>query len=193
LRIVEIGTFLLPSRLSLTRMLGGDRDAIVAAFAAEFHEFATPPPLSSDGLLIDFHRSIGARQMETMLFEGAIRHPELGLLRLYLGSLSVGFVVAEVDLPDGAPIDLDTHQGVDTFKTTESNLTTGVAPLVASWADRAERALHSDWRQPRPTSAMPAGSLLWWHRLAVDPPAGSDFSAPRLFGVTVQVGEQVRC
>jgi hypothetical protein len=40
---------------------------------------------------------------------------------------------------------------------------------------------------------MPASSLLWWHRLAVDPPAGSDFSAPRLYGVTVQIGEQVRC
>jgi hypothetical protein len=192
-RIVEVGTFLLPSRLSLTRMLGGDRDAVSAAFETEFQEFETPPPLRSDGLLIDFHRSLGARQMETMLFEGAVRHPELGLLRLYLGSLSVGFVVAELDLPDGTPVDLDTHQGVDVFKTAESNLTTTIAPLVASWAERAERALRPGWTQPRPPSAMPAASLLWWHRIAVDPPADSEFSAARLYGVTVQIGDAVRC
>ncbi len=193
MRIIELGTFLLPTRLSLTRLLGGDREAVVRALHAEFHEFAFAPPLQSDGLFLDFHRSIGARQMETMLFEGAVEHPELGLLRLYVSSLSVAFVAAELDIPDGTPVDLDTGQGRDGFKLIESNLTTAVAPLIASWAGRAQRAIRPEWTQPRPPSAMPASSLLWWHRIAVDPPADSEFSAPRLFGVEVALGDQVRC
>jgi hypothetical protein len=193
MRVVQLGTFLLPSRLSLTRMLGGERDAVLAALQAELSEFSTPPPLHSDGLLIDFHRSLGARQMETMLFEGAIQHPELGLLRLYLSSLSVGFVVAEIDLPDGTPVDLDAGVGVDAFKALESNLTTAIGPLVASWAQRAERAFRPEWRQPRPSSTMQASALLWWHRIAVDPPAGSEFAAPRRYGVKVALGDDVDC
>lgn len=193
MRIVELGTFLLPTRLSLARLLGGDRDAVMADLQAEFSEFTSAPPLRSEGLLLDFHRSQGARQMETMLFEGAIEHPEVGLLRFYLSSLSVGFVAAELDIPDGTPVDLDTGQGRDEFKQHESRLTTIVGPLVASWAERAARAVRPEWTQPRPSSAMPAASLLWWHRIAVDPPADSEFSAPRLYGVTVTIGDDVRC
>ncbi len=193
MRIVELGTFLLPTRLSLPRLLGPDRDLVLAALSAEFAEFSSPPPLQSDGLLIDFHRSLGARQMETMLYEGAIAHPELGVLRLYLSSLSVGFVAAELTIPDGVPVDLDTGQGQSTFKVAESDLTNAIAPLVASWARRAAGALRPEWTQPRPPSAMPSETLLWWHRIAVDPPEASEFSAPRLYGVTVTLGDEVRC
>lgn len=193
MRIVEVGTFLLPTRLSLTRLLGGDRDAVMAALQAEFSEFASAPPLRSDGLLLDFHRSQGARQMETMLFEGAIDHPEAGVLRLYISSLSVGFVAAELDIPDGTPVDLDTGQGRDEFKQHESRLTAALGPLVSEWAERASRAIRPEWTQPRPSSAMPASSLLWWHRIAIDPSADSEFSAPRLYGVSVVIGDGVRC
>ncbi|HEX5995120.1 MAG TPA: hypothetical protein VFY84_08285, partial [Jiangellales bacterium] len=156
-------------------------------------EFASAPPLRSEGLLLDFHRSQGARQMETMLFEGAVEHAEVGLLRLYLSSLSVGFVAAELDIPDGPPVDLDTGQGVDEFKAYESRLTAIVGPLVAGWAARASRSVRPEWTQPRPSSALPASSLLWWHRIAVDPPADSEFSAPRLYGVSVAIGDGVNC
>jgi hypothetical protein len=54
--------------------------------------------------------------METMLFEVPFSILDWGRLRLW------GFVVAEVDLPDGAPIDLEIRQDVDTFKTAESDL-----------------------------------------------------------------------
>jgi hypothetical protein len=193
MRIVELGTFLLPKRLSLTRLLGGDRDAVAAAIAAEFSEFASAPPLRSDGLLIDFHRSLGARQMETMLFEGALDTPDLGLVRLYFSSLSVGFVVTEIDIPDGVVVDLDTGAGQDDFKTLESALTAKVSPLVKQWCDRVEHAIRPECTQDRPSSAMPAGTLLWWHRISVDPPADSEFSAPRFFGVSVELGDTVRC
>lgn len=193
MRIVELGTFLLPSRLSLTHLLDGGRDAVMEALQAEFHEFVSAPPLRSEGLLLDFHRSQGARQMETMLFEGAIEHPAAGVLRLYISSLSVGFVAAELDIPDGTPVDLDTGQGRDEFKRYESRLTAIVGPLVASWAERASRSVRPEWTEPRPSSAMPASSLLWWHRIAVDPPADSEFSAPRLYGVHVTIGDDVRC
>jgi hypothetical protein len=193
MRIVELGTFLLPSRLSLTHLLDGQRETVAAALQAEFHEFSSAPPLRSEGLLLDFHRSQGARQMETMIFEGAIEHPEVGVVRLYLSSLSVGFVAAELEIPDGTPVDLDTGQGSDEFKRHESGLTTTVGALVTGWAERAARAIRPEWRQSRPSSAMPASSLLWWHRIAVDPPADSEFSAPRLYGVDVVIGDGVRC
>ena len=193
MRIVELGTFLLPTRLSLTRLLGGERDRVIAALKDEFSEFTSAPPLRSDGLLIDFHRSLGARQMETMLFEGAVELANLGLIRLYFSSLSVGFLVAQLDVADGVAVDLDTGEGQDDFKALESALTTAVAPLVTEWSSRALRAMRPEWTQDRPPSAMAAGTLLWWHRLAVDPPAGSEFTAPRYFGVNVELGESVRC
>jgi hypothetical protein len=192
-RIVELGTFLLPTRLNLGWLLDGGREAATTALAAEFTEFASPPPLHSDGLLIDFHRSLGARQMETLLFEGAVDQPGLGRVNLYLSSLSVGFVVAQIDIPDGAAVDLDSSVGLTDFKSLESGLTTAVAPLITAWCDRVQRALPPEWTQARPTSAMASGRLLWWHRIAVDPPAGSEFAAPRFFGVDITIGGGVRC
>jgi hypothetical protein len=131
--------------------------------------------------------------METMLFEGAIEHPDLGVLRLYLSSLSVGFIAAELDIPDGMPVDLDTGQGREGFKAIESRLTSAVTPVVEGWAGRAARAIRPEWTQPRPSSAMRASSLLWWHRISVDPPPASEFSAPRHYGVNVVLGDEVRC
>jgi len=193
MRIVELGTFLLPERLTLSKLLSGGRDRVIEALQSEFREFSSPPPLQSDGLLIDFHRSLGARQMETMLFEGAIEHPELGVLRLYLSSLSVGFVVAQIDIPDGTPVDLDTGQGQNDFKALESTLTAGLVPVIDEWCRRTQRAFRPEWTEVRPSSAMAAGQLLWWHRIAVDPPADSEFSAPRTFGVSIDLGDGIRC
>ena len=193
MRIVSVGSFLLPVRLDLGRLLAGGRDGVVAALRAEFGEFATPEQPAADGLLIDHHRSFGARQVETMLFEGAIDHPESGRLTLFVSSLSVGFVLAEFDLPDGTSVNFDTGDGVALLKTPESALTRVVAPLVADWSERVRRALRPEWTQPSPAGAMTSGVLWGWHRIAVDPPAGSDFAAPRDFGVTVTLLDGIRC
>jgi hypothetical protein len=193
MRVVELGTFLLPARLSLGRMLGGDRDVVVEALRAEFREFRTPPPMQTSGLLLDFHRSLGARQMESMIFEGAIDHESLGLLRFYISSLSVAFVVAELNVPDDLSVDLDTGEDTGYFKAAESALTDAIGPLVARWGERARRALRPDWTEDRPPSAMTPGRLLWWHRIAINPGDAAAFASPRLFGVDVTLGDAVRC
>ena len=90
MRVVNLGTFLLPMRIALTDLMTGGRDEVAAAIARELSEFTTSGELpSSGGLLFDFHRSIGARQIEGMLFQGAVELPGVGLVRLYVTALSV--------------------------------------------------------------------------------------------------------
>jgi hypothetical protein len=193
MRIVEVGTFLLPRRLTLPGLMAGGRTLVHDALCAEFSEFYTPPPLESGGLLLDYHRSIGARQMETMCFEGAIEHDGIGAVRLYVSALSVGFIVVNLEFPDGQRVDLDRDGAQSMFKQYESGLTESVSPLVVEWSGRIDRALRPEWTQERPPSAMAAGQMLWWHRVAIDPPPGSEFASARWFGVTAELGSDLRC
>jgi hypothetical protein len=193
MRVVEVGAFLLPRRLTLTGLLAGGRELVRDALHAEFSEFAAPEPLASGGLVLDYHRSLGGRQMETMLFEGSIQMPSLGVVQLYVSSLSVGFVVTQLDIPDGESVDLERGGGQTAFKQQEDALTKTMFPVVSEWSARIERTLHPEWTQERPPSAMVAGQLLWWHRVAIDPPPGSEFASPRWFGVEVVLRSDVRC
>jgi len=192
MRVVELGTFLLPFRLSLPDLLTGGRDQLKTALQDEFSEFAAPPPLRSSGLVLDFHRSIGARQMESMVFEGAVDVDGLGVVNLYISALSVGFVITSLDVADGESVDLD-KDGDSAFKQRESALTDVVSPLVTEWCRRVGRATPPSWMQQPPKSTMVSGQLLWWHRVAIDPAPGSEFAAARWFGVEAKLGPDLHC
>lgn len=192
MHIIDFGTFVLPLRFPLTDLITGERDTVAAALRAELSEFTPLGGPESSGLLLDFHRSTGARQMETMLFEGVREVPGLGRVRLYLSSLSVCFVVVTIDLPDHVVADLETTGDRESFKSYETPVTDAVNVLVADWAARVERAVPAHLKQPRPNVAMAAGQLLWWHRVSVDPPAGREFPAARWYGVPVELADGVR-
>ncbi|HET6213684.1 MAG TPA: hypothetical protein VFE14_12545, partial [Micromonosporaceae bacterium] len=72
MRIVDVGTFLLPIRFSLSGLMDGDRERVVAAVAAALPECGPGHVFERSEVLLDFHRSQGARQMEAMVFEGSL-------------------------------------------------------------------------------------------------------------------------
>ena len=122
MRIVSIGTFLLPVRLSLTNLMDSERDAITSAIRREFAEFTVLQQADPTELLLDQHRSTGARQVETMLFTGTMHNEDLGAIQLYLSGLSIGIVVVEFELPDGTVVDLESTGSRQDFKGYEATL-----------------------------------------------------------------------
>jgi hypothetical protein len=193
MRIVDVGTFLLPKRLSLPALMSHQqRGGFADALTREFAEFRVPGPLATDGLLLDFHRSTGARLMETMLFQGAVDIDGLGKVRLFISSLAIGFVVVSFDLPDGLVVDLETTGDRDIFKEHEAPVTEAVNPLVADWCDRVVRALPPACLLERPEGTMAASKLLWWHRVSQNPPRGAEFPVARAFGVVADLGDGAR-
>jgi len=193
MRIVDVGTFLLPKRLSLPALMTDQRGTFAEALSREFAEFHVPGPISSDsGLLLDFHRSTGARLAESMLFEGAVDIAGLGKVRLFVSTLAIAFVVVSFDVPDGLVVDLETTGERDSFKSHETPVTDAVNPLVVEWSRRMVQALPAGCLLPRPEGTMEAGKLLWWHRVCQNPPRGSEFAVARAFGVPADLGDGAR-
>jgi len=191
-RVVDLGTFLIPVRLSLAALMDGGRDEVVAALQTTFSEFATAEPVESSEVLLDYHRSIGARQTELALFAGSRLIDGLGLVQLHLSSLSIGFVMIELDLPDGTVIDLESTGAREGFKAHEAVAAQLVSPYVAEWAERVARCLPAHLVGPRPEAALPASRLLWWHRIAVDPALGEEFPATRWYGESADLADGAR-
>lgn len=189
MRIVDVGTFLLPVRFSLSGLMSGGRDRVVSSVAAALPECAVDQPAEHSEVLLDFHRSQGARQMESMVFEGALVLDGLGPVRLYISSLSVGFVVVEFDLPDDTVVDLETTGPRRNFKAYEAPVSEALAPLIADWCERIARTVDPAVCEPRPPAGLPAGQLLWWHRLAINPPVGQEFPAARWYGVRADLAD----
>ena len=193
MRLVSVGTFLLPVRFSLPAMLDGGRDRLAAAVAAEFSEFTTLVDAPESELLLDFHRSRGAARMSTALFAGVTKVPGLGTIQLYLSSLGAGFVVAELTVPDDLAVDLDDELAAARFKEYERPLSHAVDPLVKEWGDRAAAAADAAIAEPRPAYALPACRLLWWHRIAQDPPEGKEFAAAKWYGERAELADGMEC
>jgi hypothetical protein len=190
MRIVNLGTFLLPVRFSLSALMAqGGSTRVTAAITAALPEYGTDAAPETSELLLDFHRSQGARQMESMLFEGSVPVAGLGRVHLYISSLSIGFVVAEFDLPDDNAVDLEDTTSRRSFKAYETPLSEAVKVLVAESSARISRAVDRRLCDTRPEAGLPAGELLWWHRIAVNPPPGREFPAAHWYGVRVDLAE----
>lgn len=190
MRIVDLGTFLLPARFSLSMLMSGERDRLMSAVDAALPECQSTSenaPISE--VLLDFHRSQGARQMESMIFEGRVEVEGLGPVGLYISSLSVGFVVVEFELPDDTVVDLESSGSRQSFKSYETPVSEALRPLIADWAERATRAVPGDLIEPRTPGSLPAGQLLWWHRIAVNPLSEHEFPAARWYGTRADLAD----
>jgi hypothetical protein len=144
-------------------------------------------------LLLDYHRSTGAQQMETMLFSGSAVFDTVGRVRVYISSLAVGFVIIEHGLPTGMTVNLETDRSREQFKAYEAPLSAALAPLIADWSRRIAAAVPPAVARPRPSVALPDSSLLWWHRVGLvdNPEAG--FHSARWYGTTAQLSDGVTC
>lgn len=190
--MVHIGTFLLPIRFSVADLVGGARDVLSAALTEELREFETLPETATPGAtIVDDHRAIGAKQMETMIYSGTTEVPELGKMHLYISALAVGFVVLESLLPDGIVADLEDAAARDRFKEFETPLGDKTAPLLANWSTRIAGATPPHLVRPKHSRAMPAGQLLWWHRVAVDPRPGQEFAAAHWYGTQADLARGI--
>jgi hypothetical protein len=190
LRIVDIATFLLPLRFSLSDLMAGGGARLKAALTTEFSEFGAAQPIQSE-VLLDYHRSVGAMSMETMVFAGETSIPGLDRVQLYISSLSIGFVVISFDVPDDLVVDLESTGPRDSFKAVELEVATQLMPVITRCCERVVLATPPDLVRDRPVAALPAASLLWWHRVAIDPPPGREFPAARWYGVEAELADGV--
>jgi len=189
LRIVNVGTFLLPVRFSLgVLMKPGGRDDLAEMLRAGLTEFRSDAAVDDADLFFDVVGSVYQR-METMVFSGATEVEGAGVVRLYVSSLAVAFVVSEMDLPDDMSLDLDVPEDCERFKEYEGPVTEAIKPLIAQWSERVVEVVDPALLRPLPPSAMQSGTLLWWHRLCVDAPPGIEFPNPRWYGVPVELAQ----
>jgi len=136
-RIVNIGTFLLPIRFSLKGMMEGDgRRRLAKALTAHLSDFQSRALTTGDGLFLDVQSSAHQR-METMVFSGVTVTEAGDAVRLYVSSLAVGFVVVEMNLPDDLVLDLDDEAACERFKEYEGPITERVEALLRPGAARS--------------------------------------------------------
>jgi hypothetical protein len=191
MRIVDVGTFLLPVRFSLSDLMAGGRERVVAAVESALPECGPGHVFEPSEVLLDFHRSQGARQMESMVFEGATSIEGLGPVRIYISSLSVGFVVVEFELPDDTIVDLEITGSRQSFKAYETPVSEALKPKIAGWCESIARSVDPELTDQRPQAGLPAGQLLWWHRIAVNPPTDQEFPAARWYGVRADLAHDM--
>jgi hypothetical protein len=186
-RIVNIGTFLLPIRFSLKAMMEGDgRRSLAKALTAHMSDFQSLALVTGDGLLFDVLESVHQR-METMVFSGVTVTETGDTIRLYVSSLAVGFVVVEMDLPDDLVLDLDDDAACERFKAYENPVTDRVEALLPQWCRQVAAAADPRLLRPVPEAALSQGKLLWWHRVCVDGAPEVEFPGARWYGVPVEL------
>ena len=185
MRIVNIGTFLLPIRFSLKGMMEGDgRRRLGKALSAHLSDFQSRAFTTGDGMFMDVQSSVHQR-METMVFSGATVTEAGDTVRLYVSSLAVGFVVVEMDLPDDLVLDLDDEAACERFKDYEGPITERVEALLPDWCRQITAAVDPGLLRPVPEAALGQGTLLWWHRVCVDGAPEVEFPGARWYGVPV--------
>lgn len=187
MRIVNIGTFLLPVRFSLTGMMEGDgRRRLAKALTAHLTDFQSRALTTGDGLFMDVQSSVHQR-METMVFSGATVTENGDTVWLYVSSLAVGFVVVDMDLPDDLVLDLDDDAACERFKEYEGPITDRVEALLPLWCEQITAAVDPGILRPIPDTALNNSTLLWWHRVCVDAAPEVEFPAARWYGVPVEL------
>jgi hypothetical protein len=186
-RIVNIGTFLLPVRFSLTGMMEDDgRRRLAKALSAHLTDFQSRALTTGDGLFLDVRESAHQR-METMVFSGVTVTDAGDTVWLYVSSLAVGFVVVDMDLPDDLVLDLDDPVACERFKEYEGPVTERVEALLGGWCRQIVGAVDPGILRPISEAALDNSKLLWWHRVCIDAAPDVEFPSARWYGVPVQL------
>ncbi|GAB3666370.1 hypothetical protein GCM10027589_31450 [Actinocorallia lasiicapitis] len=185
MQVVEIGTFLLSRRFSMSKLhregVEGTRNQITATLT----EISAGFDVEAGTLLLDYHRSQGAQQIETYVFWGMLDPQRLGLewvrsCTVYISSLSVGFVVVEIDVPDDVTLDFQAQVGPTGLKFYELALEGVLRPLIADWCRRIEEAV--DCVELPLDVSLPRAKMLWWHRILIAPGPELEPATTKVYG-----------
>ncbi len=169
-----IAPFLMRYRLGEASLRGGDVGQRLAEVVEEaIGGFAAISQGPESAVLFDHHQSTGGSRLGGHHVSGTVDVEDVG---------QVGLRFA----PDGccfAIITLEVTQR-DDIHAAEARLVERLGPLVSGWTDRISTAMAATGLvMPASPAAQPAGKLLWWHRLLVDPPADQEPASTRVYGV----------
>lgn len=163
MKALLLAPFLLPRRAILTRSLNsGDKWDV--------------DNLDRSALMIDRHKADGAMRLSQ---QRQVEHLDLangGEVRIYLGAVSIGCCVIEIEAEDQA-----------SMHALELRLLEELRPGIANVATRLGNAMDKTASEPRGSDPadVPHSQLLWWHRVLIDP----DFEprATEVFGTPFQL------
>lgn len=165
MKAILVAPFLLPRRAILTMSLdSGDRWDV--------------DNIDRAALMIDRHRGAQAMRLAQQREVDRISLPSGQDVQLFLGAVSIGTCVIEVDVENQLSLHALEEQLLDELR-----------PIIRSRAARFSAQLDSASSEDRGESPadLPHSRLLWWHRVLVDPPA--EPRATRLFGTHFELSE----
>jgi hypothetical protein len=172
MQVIEIAPFLLPKRISLENLLvGQDGESPERHFATLCADIAATMPtgipspifgapvVEGSKVFINQHRSLGAAEVENEVLDRTLHTEDLGDIRLYISSLSIGFVIIPLEVPDLDALHDRERELIDPLNQHIRHwcrlITSGISPAV--------QGPHSWWN-------LEPMRALWWHRVMVDPP-----------------------
>jgi len=162
-----VAPFLLPRRAVLTKSLdSGDRWDV--------------DNIDRAALMIDRHRGVEAMRLAQQREVGRISLPSGQEAQVFLGAVSIGTCVIEVDVETQAEL----HR-------VEEALLDELRPLIRAKALEFSAQLDPATSESRGNSPadLPHSRLLWWHRVLVNPDPAVEPRATRIFGTPFELSE----
>jgi hypothetical protein len=190
MRVIEVAPFLLPRRISLENLLvGQDGESPERQFAGLCADIAATmptgirPPISGTSgttrtsvaedskVFIDEHRSLGAAEVENEVFNRILHTEDLGDVRLYISSLSIGFAIIPLQVAD-----------LDALHARERELIDPLNQRIRHWCQLVTTGVSPALHDPHPWWNLESMRALWWHRVLIDPPRLRQPATIRHFG-----------
>ncbi|MBV9025338.1 MAG: hypothetical protein JO362_16445 [Streptomycetaceae bacterium] len=172
MRVIEVAPFLLPRRISLENLLIGQngesperhfaklRAGIAAAMPADIRPpIFGPSVVEGSKVFINQHRSLGAAEVENEVFDRTLHTEDIGDVRLYISSLSIGFAIIPLEVAD-----------LDALHVRERELIDPLNQHIRHWCHLVTSGMPPALQGPHPWWNLEPMRALWWHRVMVDPP-----------------------
>ncbi|MFD7629683.1 hypothetical protein ACFV7Q_27285 [Streptomyces sp. NPDC059851] len=202
MRIVAVVTFSLPLDFSLSSLIE-DRAAVMEPLRSCFpglrehrppHEAADVS--SEEHIVLDYPEPNHAARIENALLDGAVRiqDADLGVdftVRVYISSLSIGFAVFELPpCPDDIDLHVDKPGRGAQLRELEQPYRKALGRQIRQWCACMRRTLgplDSVGVREDDDGMLPAGRMLWWHRVLLEP--GENVPVSVRVGETCTLGE----
>ncbi|NBM15561.1 hypothetical protein [Streptomyces sp. GC420] len=150
---------------------------------------------SDEYVLLDYPEPNVAARIENALVDGRVRISDADTdlefeARVYVSSLSVGFVVVELpECPDDLDLDIDKKGHGAGLRALEAPYRKVLGRHIRLWCQRMEIALlHLPFVEERSNveGLLPSGKMLWMHRILIDP--GDNIPSSLRTGVHYELG-----
>ncbi|MEU3777706.1 hypothetical protein AB0F11_31820 [Streptomyces sp. NPDC032472] len=205
MRIVAVVTFSLPVDFSLSSLIE-DRAAVMEPLRSCFpglqshateHGTADENEAATDErIVLDYPEPNHAARIENALLDGTVRiqDTDLGVdftARVYISSLSIGFAVLELpECPDDIDLHIDKPGRGTQLRDLEQPYRKALGRQIRQWCESMRRRLgplDSVGERQDDDGMLPAGRMLWWHRILLEP--GENVPVSVRVGETCTLGE----